>query len=159
MELNFNNILFLTSFCFMACDGSIANKEIELLRKLSNEDHLFGDIKIDEQLDEYTKQLERMGNSFVHSYLEALADASFTKEQEILLLKVAIDTIYADEIVEYSEIKFFKAVKERLNLSDEEILSNIPSIEDYWLERDINEGIAEDSFMQSVDLSNFTIET
>lgn len=159
METNFNNILFLTSFCFMACDGTIASKEVALLRKLATEDHMFGNINVDEELNRYTKQLEKLGNSFIHSYLEALSVMSFTKEQEQSLLQVAVDTILADDIVEYSEIKFFKAVRECLNLSDEDILSKIKGIEEYWIEKDVNDETAADSFMQSIDLSTFKVET
>ena len=157
METDFNNILFLTSFCFMACDGTIASKEVALLRKLATEDHMFGNINVDEELNRYTKQLEELGNSFIHSYLEALSVMSFTKEQEQSLLQVAVDTILADDIVEYSEIEFFKAVRECLNLSDEDILSKIKGIEEYWIEKDVNDETAADSFMQSIDLSTFKV--
>lgn len=159
METNFNNILFLTSFCFMACDGTIASKEVALLHKLATEDHLFGDINVDEELKQYTRQLGEIGNTFIHSYLEALSAISFTKEQELALFQVAVDTILADDVVEYSEIKFFKAVRECLSLSDEDILSNIKGIEEYWIEKDVNEETAADYFMQSIDLSSFKVET
>jgi len=52
------------------------------------------------------------------------------------LIEVAIDTIKADEKVEYSEIKFFKVIRAKLKISDDPILENHPDFEDY-LEDDI----------------------
>ena len=52
------------------------------------------------------------------------------------LIEVAIDTIKADEKVEYSEIKFFKVIRSKLQIKDEPILEKHPDFEDY-LEQDI----------------------
>ena len=38
----FNKVLLLTSVCCMACDGEIAKEEVSTLRKLSDEQQLFG---------------------------------------------------------------------------------------------------------------------
>lgn len=49
---------------------------------------------------------------------------------------MAIDTIKADEKVEYSEIKFFKVIRSKLKIDNEPILEKHPDFEDY-LEQDI----------------------
>ena len=41
--------------------------------------------------------------------------------------------IEADHIIQYSEVKFFKKVRNRLTVSDEAILEKLPNSEDYLL--------------------------
>ena len=55
----------------------------------------------------------------------------------MILIDFAIQTIKADEQIEYSEIKFFKNIRHRLKISDENILAELPDIEQF-LEEDIN---------------------
>ena len=52
------------------------------------------------------------------------------------MVEVAIDTIKADNKVEYSEIKFFKVIRSKLKIDNESILEKHPDFEDY-LEQDI----------------------
>ena len=49
------------------------------------------------------------------------------------IIKIAIQTIEADNKIEYSEISFFKKIRQRLNVSDEKILVEFPDKEDYLL--------------------------
>lgn len=68
-----------------------------------------------------------------------------TQQEELILIDFAIQTIKADEVIEYSEIKFFKNIRHRLQISDENILAVYPDIEQF-LEVDI---IAE-SFLDKI---------
>ena len=52
------------------------------------------------------------------------------------MIDFAIQTIKADEQIEYSEIKFFKNIRRRLKVSNEIILENYNDIE-LFLEEDI----------------------
>ena len=54
-----------------------------------------------------------------------------------MIIDFALKTINADDKVEYSEIKFFKNIRHRLTISDQEILAVYPDIE-FYLEKDIN---------------------
>ena len=53
-----------------------------------------------------------------------------------MLIDFAINTIKADGIIEYSEIRFFKNIRNRLSLSNDTILTFLPDIEDF-LESDL----------------------
>ena len=66
----------------------------------------------------------------------------------------ALKTICADNRIEYSQVKFFKKLRSRLSLTDEEILDNHPDVEDFLL-TDIN--VAEDPVWENVvfDIINF----
>jgi hypothetical protein len=65
-----------------------------------------------------------------------LKNANLSEKEELELIDFAVKTINADELVEYSEIKFFKVIRHSLKISDEKILEVYPEIES-WLEEDI----------------------
>ena len=65
-----------------------------------------------------------------------LSRSNLTEKEELTLMDFAIQTIKADEEIEYSEIKFFKNIRHRLKISDENILAVYPDIEQF-LEEDI----------------------
>lgn len=132
----FNKVLLLTSVCCMACDGEIAKEEVSTLRKLSDEQQLFGKEDLNSVLPIIMDSLTKYGYEFVKSYLELLEKASFSDTQALQILDVATKTIYADNKVEYDEIKFFKSIRRNLKLSDEQILSQVEGVEDYWLNAD-----------------------
>lgn len=132
----FNKVLLLTSVCCMACDGEIAKEEVETLKKLSNELALFGKDEMKPILSIVMESLSKFGYEFVKSYLDLLEKTEFSEEQAIKILDVATKTIYADQKVEYDEIKFFKSIRRKLDVSDEIILKQVEGVEDYWLEAD-----------------------
>ena len=61
MDNSFNNILFLTSFCFMAIDGDIAKEEIKQLQLFAEEDKLFGEINVEEEFSKCLNVLKQIG--------------------------------------------------------------------------------------------------
>ena len=133
---DFNKILLLTSVCCIACDGKIANEEVETLKKLSQEEELFRKEDVNQILPAVMDSLSKYGYVFVKSYLDLLDKSEFTEQQALQILDVATKIIYADEIVEYDEIKFFRSIRQKLNVSDELILENVDGVEDYWLSAD-----------------------
>lgn len=62
---------------------------------------------------------------------------ALNKTEQLLLVTLAIKAIEADNNVEYAEVKFFKKIRSRLTISDEEILAEHPDKEDFLLP-DIN---------------------
>lgn len=153
MENSFNNILFLTSFCFMAIDGDIAKEEIKQLQSFAEEDKLFGEINVEEEYSKCLNVLKRIGADFVKSYLEAIEQIDFSDNEKYQLLEVAVKTIYADEKIEYNEIKFFKSLCNRLNLSKESIIENVVNVEEYWLEDDLASNASNFDFLHDVNFS------
>lgn len=133
---DFNKVLLLTSVCCMACDGEIAKEEISTLKKLSSELKLFDKEELNNVLPVVIESLTKYGYEFVKSYLDLLDKSVFSNLQALKILEVATKTIYADDKTEYDEIKFFKAIRKRLRVSDEEIISKIEGVEEYWLNDD-----------------------
>ena len=153
MENSFNNILFLTSFCCMAIDGDIAEEELKQLQSFAEEDKLFGEINVEEEYSKCLNVLKQIGADFVKSYLEAIEQIDFSDNEKYQLLEVAVKTIYADKKIEYNEIKFFKSLCNRLNLSKESIIENVANVEEYWLEDDLASNAANFDFLHDVNFS------
>ena len=60
METNFNNLLLRTAFSCMACDGEIAPEEVALIKTLSREKSLFGDVDIEVELRKMLEELKEV---------------------------------------------------------------------------------------------------
>lgn len=133
MEITNNELYLRTAFACMACDGDIAVEEIALVKKMAEQSDLFSSIDVENKLNEYVNQINKQGRSFLSTYLSDLANVGLTEKEEFEIVRIAIQTIEADNRIEYSEISFFKKIRQRLNLSDETILSEFPDKEDYLL--------------------------
>ena len=134
--LHFNKLLLKTAFSCMACDGDIDKREVKLIKQLQKERKTFGEIDINAELDTLLLAINKDGQQFLKDYFNELTTTELTEANELKLIEVAIDTIKADDKVEYSEIKFFKVIRSKLNIANEPILEKHPDFEDY-LEQDI----------------------
>lgn len=134
--LHFNKLLLKTAFSCMACDGDIDKREVKLIKQLQKEHKTFGEIDINAELDTLLLAINKDGQQFLKGYFNELTNTELTEANELKLIEVAIDTIKADEKVEYSEIKFFKVIRSKLKIDNEPILEKHPDFEDY-LEQDI----------------------
>ncbi|WP_163516531.1 tellurite resistance TerB family protein [Gelidibacter japonicus] len=134
--LNFNKLLLKTAFSCMACDGNIDKREIQLIKKLHMEKRTFGEIDINSELDMLLLAINKDGHQFLKSYFNELNSSELSEANELKLIEVAIETIKADDVIEYSEIKFFKVIRSKLKIDNDPILEKHPDFEDY-LEQDI----------------------
>jgi len=135
-EQIFNELLLKTAFSCMACDGDIDKREVKLIKQLSNDTKVFGEIDINKELDKLLLSINKDGNQFLKDYFTELTSTELSEGEELKIVEVAIDTIKADDKVEYSEIKFFKVIRSKLSIADEKILKQHPDFEEY-LEQDI----------------------
>jgi hypothetical protein len=81
-------------------------------------------------------ELNRDGHEFLRSYFNELTSTELSEQDELKLIEIAINTINADNKIEYSEVKFFKVIRSKLKIKNEPILAKHPDFEDY-LEQDI----------------------
>ena len=154
-----NELLLRTAFACMACDGDIAKEEVDLIKSLDGEEHLFGEIEIDKELNALLAEINDLGTVFLKSYLKLVNVALLNEDDSIRLLNVAVKTIKADNIIKYSEIKFFKVIKANLNLSDETILEKVDGIDEMWVAQDIKDyGMLYDSYFDNIELPKFDIK-
>lgn len=128
-----NELYLKTLFCCSACDGEIAPEEVSLVKQLSLKDSLFEGLEVENILNTYIEKINEQGGIFLKDYLREVANAALSDEEQIKLVDLAIKMIEADNQILYSEIKFFKKIRNRLSVTDESILARIPNSEDYLL--------------------------
>jgi len=128
-----SEIYLLTAFVFSACDGDIAPSEIALLKEWSDKSELFGDIDVEDKLNEYVESINKYGNRFINEFLLLLTSNDFTDKEQLQIIRIAIDMVEADGFILYSEVKFFKKLRSCLSISDDAILNVLPDKEDYLL--------------------------
>lgn len=143
--ITFDKLLLKTAFCCMASDGNIDQREIMLIKSMCEKSELFKNFNFQEEINQLVTKLNTNGKTFIQHYFDLLKTADLSEQEELTLIDFAIQTINADEIVEYSEIKFFKNIRHRLTISDEKILAKFPDLEQY-----LEEDIITDSFIDKI---------
>lgn len=143
--ITFDKLLLKTAFCCMASDGNIDKREVATLQSLCQNLDLFKNFDFQLEINELVKEINTNGKQFIRQYLNLLSNANLLEGEELTVIDFAIKTIYADEQVEYSEIKFFKNIRHRLKISDENILSVYPHIEQF-----LEEDITTESFLDKI---------
>jgi hypothetical protein len=134
--ISFDKLLLRTAFCCMASDGNIDAREITLIKNLCADSELFKGFNFTEEINLLVNQINEGGKGFIRQFLTHLNDCELSKDEQLTILDFAIQTIHADDQLEYSEIKFFKNIRHRLSISDEIILNRFPDVE-MFLEDDI----------------------
>lgn len=134
--ISFEKLLFKTAFFCMASDGNIDKREIAIIKTICEKSPFFKDFNFQEEINSLVNKINTMGKEFISSYFDLLGKSVFTEKEELTIIDFAILPIKAVEQIEYSEIKFFKNIRRRLKVSDENILAVFPDIEQF-LEKDI----------------------
>lgn len=120
--MEINELYLKTAFSCMACDGEIAGEELELVKHYANSSSLFEGFDIEGKLNEYVAEINDQGQSFLAGYINNVVNAQLNEEQELNIAKIAIKMIEADNKIEYSEISFFKRIRNKLNVTDEKLM-------------------------------------
>ncbi len=128
-----NYIYLKTAFCCMACDEHIAQEEISAITEFATRSDVFGDLDVQGILKDFVAAINLEGVLFLSNFLNEITDASLSSSEELKLAEIAIKTIESDNHIEYSEIAFFKRIRERLNITDEVFMKEFPDKEDYIL--------------------------
>ena len=117
----------------MACDGDIAKEEVDMVRELCSDHGLFEGLDIENHINKWISEINKNGQKFLSTYLNEVSGAELSTEEQLQLIDLAIRTIQADNKIEYSEVSFFKKIRFRLSVKDEDILDKHPEVEDYLL--------------------------
>lgn len=128
-----NELYLKTLFCCSACDGDIAPEEISLVKSLSINDETFEGIDVENTLNSYVEKINEQGKIFLKDYISEVSNATLSDDEQVKLVELAIKMIEADNQILYSEVKFFKKIRNRLSVPDEKILEVLPNSEDYLL--------------------------
>ena len=149
--MNTQELYIKTIFCCMACDGDIANEEVALVHDITSKQDVFDGMDVNAVINGYVASINANGALFLKQYLKELSSQELSNEEQKKIVDFALQTIFADNRIEYSEVKFFKKIRSRLSLTDEEILANHPDVEDFLLP-DIN--VAEGPIWENVVFDN-----
>lgn len=126
--------LFLkTLFCCSACDGDIAPEEVALVKELSVGNAMFEGMDVETTLNKYVDEINDKSKIFLKDYLNEISESELNDADQVKLLGLAIKMIEADNQILYSEVKFFKKIRNRMSVSDESIIAKLPNSEDYLL--------------------------
>ena len=117
----------------MACDGEIAKEEIEMVKNVSSKNDIFSSLNVESLVNQWIVALNENGADFLRSFLNELSLEDLTSKEQMLIIDFALKTIEADNCIEYSEVKFFKKIRDRLSINDEDILQCYPDKEDFLL--------------------------
>lgn len=128
-----NELYLKTLFCCSACDGEITPEEVSLVKELALSDATFANIDAENILNSYVEQINAKGNMFLKEYLSEVSNTPLSDEEQVKLVELAIKMIEADKQVLYSEIRFFKKIRNRLSVEDDAILKRLPDCEEYLL--------------------------
>jgi hypothetical protein len=159
-KTEFEKILLKTAFCCLASDGNIDKREIDLIQSIFANFEQYKDVNLQDKINSFIKIYNDNGKEFFNHYFDLLKDTFFSLEEELGIIDVAIRTIQADDLIEYSEIKFFKIIRHHLKATDSQILEKFPDIE-IFLEEDIaTESIYDKmkkQYFETVELPQFEI--
>lgn len=117
----------------MACDGDIAQEEINMVKEFAKQTSIFEKMDVEKVLNMYVSAMNQNGALFLRRYLNELSAESLTSAEELQIIDLSIRMIEADNCIEYSEVKFFKKIRSKLSVSDEQILERYPDKEDFLL--------------------------
>ncbi|MCW5932251.1 MAG: TerB family tellurite resistance protein [Bacteroidetes bacterium] len=154
--INFEQLLLKTAFCCMAADGNIDKREVSTIETLCEKSELFNDFNFQEAINHLVNEINTNGKQFIQDYFDLLSHSKLSEQEELSLIEFALKTIYADEEVEYSEVKFFKNIRHRLSLSDERIIETFKS-EHSEIEDFLEEDIKTDNFLDKITNEFFAI--
>lgn len=159
-KIEFEKLLLKTAFCCLASDGNIDKREIDLIKSIFSKYDQYQGVNFDEKINSFIEIYNDKGIEFFTFYFELLNESNLTSDEEFELIEIAINTIKSDELIEYSEIKFFKIIRHHLKVSDEQILSYFPDIEIFLEEDIITESYYDKitkQYFETVDLPPFNL--
>ena len=158
--ITFDKLLLKTAFCCMASDGNIDKREITLLKSMCEKSSLFENFNFQDEINTLVSKINTRGKEFITYYFDLLKHSNLTEQEELTLIDFAINTIKADDQIEYSEIKFFKVIRHNLKISDENILAVYPDIEQFLEEDIITESYLEkitNQYLETAELPQFEL--
>lgn len=144
-NISFDKLLLKTAFCCAASNGTIEPQEITKIKELCEKSILFKDFDFQGEINLLVNKINTRGKEFISYYFDLIKNSTLTEQEELTLIDFAIQTIRADNETDYAEIKFFKNIRHRLKICDENILAVFPDIEQF-----LEEDIITDSFLDKI---------
>lgn len=133
-NIAFKNFLFKSAVMAMACDGDIAEEEINEIKNIVVNEIYFMGYDYEESLKRNIEDIKVNGRNAINQYLNEIVTNDLNEPQEILLIEVLLRIIRADKKVEESELKFLQMAKSKLKTDDQTLIVKFPNQIDYLMD-------------------------
>ena len=133
-NIDFKSFLFKTAVMAMACDGEIADEEIEEIKNIVANEIYFMGYDFDNPLKSNLENIRVNGKNAINQYLQEIAANDLNEQQEILLIEVVLRMILADAKVEESELMFLQMVKSKLKTDEQTMIVKFPEQISYLMD-------------------------
>jgi uncharacterized tellurite resistance protein B-like protein len=131
---DFKDFLFKSAVMAMACDGDIAEAEIdEIINIVDNEIYFMG-YDFEEPLKNNVENIKANGKGAINQYLLEIEANNLNEHQEILLVEVLLRVIEADNDIQASELKFLQMAKAKLKVDEQTLIVKFPNQIDHLLD-------------------------
>jgi len=130
----FKNFLFKSAVMAMACDGDIAEEEINEIKNIVANEIYFMGYDFEEPLKSNTENIKANGKNAINQYLQEIATNDLNDHQEILLIEVLLRIILADGKADESELKFLHMAKSKLKTDEQTLIVKFPHQIDYLMD-------------------------
>ena len=130
---DFKDFLFKSAVMAMACDGDIAETEIEEIKAIVTNEIYFMGYDVEAPLQDNIDNIKANGKGAINQYLEEIGTSNLNEHQEILLIEVLLRIMEADNVVQPRELKFLQMAKSKLQVDEQTLIVKFPKQIDYLL--------------------------
>jgi len=123
---DFKDFLFKSAVMAMACDGDIAETEIEEIKTIVANEIYFMGYDFEEPLKNNIDNIKSNGKGAINQYLLEIGTSNFNEHQEILLIEVLLRIIEADNDLQTTELKFLHMAKAKLKVDEQTLIVKFP---------------------------------
>ena len=133
-NIDFKPFLFKSAVMAMACDGNIAEAEINEIRNIVANEIYFMGYDFEEPLKSNTENIKANGKNAINQYLQEIVTSDLNDHQEILLIEVLLRMMLADGKIDESELKFLHMAKSKLKTDEQTLIVKFPHQIDYLMD-------------------------
>ena len=111
-------------------------RNLELIRTICKENSALQEVDFETEIDQFITEINVDSKKFISDFFKIIEEKApdLTEQEEFDLIDIAIKVIKADSKIEYSEIKFFKAIRYCFKTEDDRVISYFSeSVEDIEL--------------------------
>jgi uncharacterized tellurite resistance protein B-like protein len=135
-SIEFKKLVLRTSFAVMACDGEIHPSEVKELRQISLGTKYLEGVDVDAELNAITAEFNSKKRLFFRENFKNLVEAQLAEGEKLIVMDVVLRMISADDRVDENEAKFLRALKKRLELSEELIRQRFGEVRELGIIKD-----------------------
>jgi len=130
----FKDFLFKSAVIAMACDGDIAEEEINEIKTIVANEIYFMGYEFEEPLQKNIEAIKINGKNAVNQFLQEITNNDLNEHQELLLIEVLLKIIQADTKVEENELRFLHLAKSKIRIDEQTLIVKFPHHIDYLID-------------------------